>query len=112
MRSPPTAATPADAPHSKPSDSGDRSAVAHSLSADGRGSGGVVERAPSGEDGAPAAAPPAATPSGTGSAPARQPCDLPGRSAWMMWRTLFVLDDRYVPIKVWQGERDGEAGRD
>lgn len=53
---------------------------------------------------ATSARPPSA-PSGSGSAPARRPCDLPGRSAWMMWRTLFVLDDRYVPIKARTGDR-------
>jgi len=55
----------------------------------------------------PAPAPPAPSSSRGGGAPAPLPCDAPGRRAYDLWRTRFVLDDRYEPIKVREEERGG-----
>jgi hypothetical protein len=46
----------------------------------------------------PAAAP--STKCAGGAAPLPLPCDAPGRRAYELWRTKFVLDERYEPVKV------------
>lgn len=34
------------------------------------------------------------------SAPVRKECSIPGRCCWTLWRTDFILDEKYVPIKA------------
>ena len=33
-------------------------------------------------------------------APVQKECDIPGRSCYVIWRTLFEIDEKYVPIKA------------
>ena len=38
--------------------------------------------------------------------PVPQPCDIPGKRRFLIWRSLFEIDDRYEPIKAigaWMG---------
>ncbi|KAK9805436.1 hypothetical protein WJX73_006572 [Symbiochloris irregularis] len=40
-------------------------------------------------------------PAGTSSnAPVQKECDIPGKTAWVIWRTPFEIDDKYRPIKA------------
>ena len=32
--------------------------------------------------------------------PVQLECSLPGKTRWLIWKTEFEIDDRYVPIKV------------
>lgn len=32
--------------------------------------------------------------------PVRMPCGLPGKSAYMVWKTQFVVDDRYELLRA------------
>ena len=27
-------------------------------------------------------------------------CSIPGKTAWVIWRTLFEIDEAYMPIKA------------
>lgn len=40
------------------------------------------------------------TTSSSNNTPVRQECDIPGKNAYMLWRTLFVIDEKYTPIKA------------
>ena len=44
--------------------------------------------------------PAAASASTSSSAPVRKECTVPGRACWTLWRTDFIIDERYVPIKA------------
>jgi len=32
--------------------------------------------------------------------PQEQPCDVPGKRRWLIWRTVFEISERYEPIKA------------
>lgn len=33
-------------------------------------------------------------------APVQKECSIPGKTGWVIWRTLFEIDEQYVPIKA------------
>ena len=64
-----------------------------------------------GSSGCDAAADAAARPSSSSSSSSSAARPLqgpfpPGRKGWELWRTRFVLDERYTPIKVRKEERE------
>ena len=32
--------------------------------------------------------------------PVQKECDIPGRTGWVIWRTQFEIDEKYLPIKA------------
>lgn len=38
--------------------------------------------------------------SSSSSAPVRKECNIPGKSCWTLWRTDFLIDEKYIPIKA------------
>lgn len=39
-------------------------------------------------------------PSTSSSAPVKKECSIPGKTAYVIWRTNFEIDEKYVPIKA------------
>ena len=38
--------------------------------------------------------------SSSSNAPVKKECNIPGKQAYMLWRTLFEIDEKYAPIKA------------
>ncbi len=34
------------------------------------------------------------------STPVRMPCNIPGKACYVVWKTQFLVDDRYQPIRA------------
>ncbi|KAG2452491.1 hypothetical protein HYH02_002730 [Chlamydomonas schloesseri] len=47
-----------------------------------------------------AQAPPAGSSSGSSNIPVKQECPIPGKARYVLWRSTFEIDDKYVPIKA------------
>ena len=36
----------------------------------------------------------------TSNVPVQRECRIPGKRAWLIWKSLFEIDEKYEPIKV------------
>ena len=45
-------------------------------------------------------APPAQQAPASSNVPVAKECSVPGKQAWVLWRTTFEIDAQYQPIKV------------